>query len=91
MVRCNANALSAFFTRPDQPVVEYSSNSYAVALSNHADFHGTLEYIQATGAQYIVTDNTRGVHGYTLALEVQNRLGLAARPSSNFMSPVWGE
>ena len=84
-------ALSAFFTRPDQPVVEYSSNSYAVALSNHADFHGTLEYIQATGAQYIVTDNTRGVHGYTLALEVRNRLGLAARPSSNFMSPVWGE
>ena len=83
--------LSAYFTRPDQPVVEYSSGSYAVALSNHADFHGTLDYIQATGAQYIVTDNTRGVNGHTLALEVQNRLGLAARPSSNFMSPMWGE
>ena len=74
-----------------KPVLEYSSGSYAVALSNHADFHGTLEYIQATGAQYVVTDNTRGVNGYRLALEIQNRLGLAARPSSNFMSPVWGE
>ena len=84
-------SLSAFFTRPDQPVVEYSTGSYAVALSNHADFHGTLEYIQSTGAQYVVTDNTRGGNGLTLALEVQNRLGLAAMPSSNFMSPLWGE
>ena len=83
--------LSAYYTRPDQPVVEYSSNSYAVALSNHADFHGTLEYIQATGAQYVGTDNTRGIHGHTLAMEVQSRLGLAARPSSNFMSFVWGK
>ena len=84
-------ALSAYFTRPDQPVVEYSSGSYAVALSNHADFDGTLEYIQATGAQYVVTDNTRGGNGHTLALEVQKRLGLPARPSSNFVSPMWGE
>ena len=84
-------ALSAYFTRPDDPVVEYSSGSYGVALSNHADFYGTLDYIQATGAQYIVTDNTRGVNGYKLAVEIQDRLGLAARPSSNVMSPVWGE
>ena len=84
-------ALSAFFTRPDQPVLEYSSGSYNVALSNHADFYGTLDYIQATGAQYVVTDSTRGVNGHRLAHEIQNRLGLAARPSSNFKSPVWGE
>ena len=83
--------LSAYFTRPDEPVVEYSPGSYAVALSNHADFHGTLDYIQATGAKYIVTDSTRGVNGHTLAIEVQNRLGLDARSSSNFMSPLWGE
>ena len=54
--------LSAYFTRPDQPIVEYSSGSYAAALSNHADFHETLEYIQATGAQHVVTDNTRSVN-----------------------------
>ena len=84
-------ALSAYFTRPDEPVVEYSPNSYAVALSNHADFHGTLDYIQATGARYVVTDNTRGVNGHRLAQEIQQRLALSARPSSNFMSPVWGE
>lgn len=83
--------LSAYFTRPDQAVVEYSPNSYAVALSNHADFHGTLEYIRATGAKYVVTDNTRGVNGHTLAAEIQSRLGLAARPSSNLMSHLWGE
>ncbi len=84
-------ALSAFFTRPDQPVAEYSSSSYAVALSNHADFNGTLDYIQATGAQYVVTDNTRGVNGHILASEIENRLGIVARPSSNLTSPAWGE
>lgn len=83
--------LSAFATRPDQPVLEYSSASYAVALSNHADFDGTLAYIQATGAQYVVTDNTRGGHGHTLAMAIQDRLGLTARPSFNFKSPKWGE
>ena len=84
-------ALSAYFTRPDQPVVEYSANSYEVALSNHADFRGTLEYVRATGAKYVVTDNTRGGNGYTLASEIRNRLGLAARPSFNVASPAWGE
>ena len=84
-------ALSAYFTRSDQPIVEYSQNSYSVALSNHADFRGTLEYIQATGAEYIVTDNTRGGNGHSLALEIRSRLGLVARPSSNVASPVWGE
>lgn len=88
--RASHIVLSAYFTRPDQAVVEYSPNSYAVALSNHADFHGTLEYIQATGAKYIVTDNTRGPNGDTLATEIQSRLGLAARPSSNLMSLAWG-
>lgn len=83
--------LSAYFTSPDRPLVEYSSGSYAVALSNHADFNGTLDYIRATGAQYVVTDNTRGVNGSTLATEIQDRLGVMAKPSSNQVSPVWGE
>ena len=52
--------LSAYFTRPDEPVTEYSERSFGVALSNHADFNGTLEYIRASGAKFVVTDNTRG-------------------------------
>lgn len=81
--------LSAFMARRDDPVLEYSDRAYRVALSNHADFLGTLEYVRATGAKYVVTDNTR-THGVELAEAIQDRLGVEARPSSNFHSHEWG-
>jgi len=81
--------LSAFMNKTKEPVIEYSERGYSVALSNHADFTGTLEYVAATGAKYIVTDNTRG-HGVELALSIRNRLGIDARPSSNLESREWG-
>ena len=82
--------LSAFFTRPDDPVIEYSDRAFAVAMSNHADFEGTLEYIRSTNAKFVVTDNTRGGKGYQLAEEVKQRLGVEARPSSSVEMKGWG-
>lgn len=81
--------LSAFMTQPNNPVIDYSERACCVALSNHADFNGTLEYILATGAKYVVTDNTRG-HGVELALAIRSRLGIDARPSTNLESHEWG-
>ena len=81
--------LSAFMNKTSDPVIEYSDRGYSVALSNHADFNGTLEYILATGARDVVTDNTRG-HGVELALAIKRRLGINARPSSNLESHEWG-
>jgi putative mRNA 3-end processing factor len=52
--------LTAYFSRPDDPIIEYSDRAFGVALSNHADFNGTLEYITATRARNVVTDNSRG-------------------------------
>ena len=83
-------ALSAFFTRPDAPILEVSERSYCVAMSNHADFNGTLDYIKATGAKIVVTDNVRGPHGCRLAHEIQRRLGVEAEPSSDMASRAWG-
>lgn len=83
-------ALSAFMSRQDDPVLEYTDRSYRVALSNHADFNGTLEYVQATGAKFVVTDNTRGGHALALALEIKARLGIEARPSSQEYTHAWG-
>ena len=74
--------LSAYFTRPDMPVVEYSERAYGVAMSNHADFEGTLDYVRATNAKFVVTDNTRKGKGYQLAQAIRQRLGIEARPSS---------
>jgi Cft2 family RNA processing exonuclease len=81
--------LSAYMARRDDPVLEYSERGYRVALSNHADFLGTLEYIRATKAKYVVTDNTRG-HGVELAQEIRHRLGVEAEPSTNASSREWG-
>jgi len=82
--------LSAFMSRPDDPVMEYSHCSYRVALSNHADFAGTIEYIRTTGARYVVTDNKRGGHAVELAQEVTRLLGIPARPSTVAWSNEWG-
>lgn len=82
--------LSAYFSRADQPVIEYSDRCFGVALSNHADFEGTLAYVEATGADVVVTDNTRGGKGIELAMEIERRLGVAAMPSSNEYHREWG-
>lgn len=83
-------SLSAYFARRDDPIMEYSERAYGVALSNHADFNGTLAYVEATGARFVVTDNSRSGKGYELALEIKHRLGIEAQPSSNFESKEWG-
>ena len=80
--------ISAYMADPNYPLVTYSDRAYKVALSNHADFAGTLEYVRATGAQRVVTDNTRN-HGVELALAIKHRLGVDARPSSNRVGPRW--
>ena len=83
--------LSAYMSRPDDPVLEYTDRSYRVAMSNHADFDGTLEYVRATGAKFVVADNSRGGHAIELALALRERLGIDAVPSSGEGSKEWGE
>ena len=82
--------LSAFFTRPDDPVTEYSPRAFGVAMSDHADFDGTLDYVEATGARFVVTDNSRGGKAHELASAIRGRLGIEARPSSNVRDARWG-
>ena len=82
--------LSAYFTNPDEPIVEYSDRAFGVAMSNHADFNGTLEYIQSTGARFVLTDNSRHGKGHNLAMEIKSHLGIEARPSSNIATREWG-
>jgi len=81
--------LSAYIGSPNEPVLEYNEKCFRVALTGHADFNDTLSYIQATGAQLVVTDNTRGGHAVELALEIESALGICARPSSNRIGRGW--
>ena len=80
---------SAYMTThsTSSPLINFSENSFSVALSNHADFLETLEYIKATGARTVVTDNTRN-HGIELANAINERLPeIKARPSTNDSPP----
>jgi putative mRNA 3-end processing factor len=82
--------LSAFSSDFKDPVLEYSERSLSVALTDHADFEGVLDYVSATGANYVVTDNARGGHAVELAQGIRSRLGIPAVPSHIISSREWG-
>ena len=82
--------LSAYMASPNEPLLEFSERSYRIAMSSHADFEGTLEYVKATGATEVVTDNSRGGHAIELAVALKTRLGIEALPSSQASSRGWG-
>lgn len=83
--------LSAYMVNGQEPVLEFSQRAYRVAMSDHADFDGTLEYVRATGAKFVVTDNRRGGHAAELAIALYERLGVEARPSSDESTHSWGK
>ena len=80
--------ISAYMAESRHPLVTYPDRAYEVALSNHADFNGTLEFVRATGAGRVVTDNP-GNNGLRLAFALRDRLGVEAEPSSDRVGPNW--
>lgn len=78
--------------RTQEPVEKIEEMLYTVGFSNHADFSGTMEYVKATGASFVVTDNLRGKkdRGLELARAIRRELGIEARVSSNQTSLAWG-
>ena len=88
--------LSAAMANPKSPMEEWTINgrtSYRLSMSNHADFNGTVEYIKATGARYVVADNSggRGGKAVDLANYIKYSLGIESRPSSGEFSIFTGD
>ena len=83
--------LSAYMVSSTDPVLEFSPRAFRVAMTCHADFEGTLRYIEATRAQYVITDNYRGGHAVDLAIAVRSQLGIDAAPSQLRPGRYWGE
>ena len=78
--------------RTQEPVEQQEERLYTIGFSNHADFSGTMEYVKATGASFVVTDNLRGKkgRGLELAKAIRREFRIKARPSSNETSLAWG-
>jgi putative mRNA 3-end processing factor len=51
---------------------------YLVALSDHSDFDGLLEYVRQSKPKLVITDNFRVHYGETLAKEIRKHLGITA-------------
>ncbi len=53
---------------------------YVVALSDHSDFEGLLEYVRLCRPREVITDNYRMGDAKTLAREIWRRLKIPAKP-----------
>jgi len=51
---------------------------YIVALSDHSDFNGLLEYVRRSKPEFVITDNFRVSNAEPLAREIRRRFGISA-------------
>jgi len=60
------------------PCRQIGDREHLVALSDHSDFDGLIEYVKRSRAKQVITDNYRVSHGAVLAKEIRKRLGVSA-------------
>jgi putative mRNA 3-end processing factor len=62
----------------DAPCREISKKEYVIALSDHSDFDGLIEYVRVSKPKLVITDNFRVGHAETLAKEIRKKFGISA-------------
>jgi putative mRNA 3-end processing factor len=60
------------------PCREIAKNEYVIALSDHSDFDGLVEYVRHSKPKLVITDSFRVGHAETLAKEIQKRFSISA-------------
>jgi len=63
-----------------EPYYTIADDYYVVALSDHADFNGILEYVRGCKPKLVITDGYRAGSANSLAAEIRNRLHIEAKP-----------
>ncbi len=64
----------------NRPCKKISSKEFVIALSDHSDFDGLMEYVRLSKPQHIVTDNYRVGYAETLARQIRKRFGISVTP-----------
>jgi putative mRNA 3-end processing factor len=59
-------------------VRQIDRKEFLIALSDHSDFNGLIEYVRLSKPKLVITDNYRESHAQTLAREIEKRLGVKA-------------
>jgi putative mRNA 3-end processing factor len=70
------------------PCRRISEKEYVIALSDHSDFNGLIEYVRQASPKHVITENHGGGHGEALAKEINKRLGIpaVAMPCKSYQS-----
>jgi len=74
----------------EEPVLDYNENHCKIALTNHADFYGTIKYIKATKCKKVIVDSSRGGNAIELTYHIKELLGIEACPATLYQSKEWG-
>lgn len=74
--RCNRIYVSGW--EFDAPCRMMAENEYVVALSDHSDFDGLIEYVRLSRPKLVITDNFRVGYAEALAKEIKRRFNISA-------------
>jgi len=62
----------------NSPCREIADKEYIIALSDHSDFDGLIEYVRRSKPKAVITDNFRIGYAETLVREIHKRFGVSA-------------
>ena len=62
-----------------EPFCKTGEDYFVVALSDHADFNGTMEFLRKSGPSLVITDNSRGGSAEALAQAIKEQLLIEAK------------
>ena len=73
-----------------KPCRRIGEKEHIIALSDHSDFNGLIEYVRQAKPKRVITDNHAGRHGETLAKEIKLRLGIpaVAMPCKSYQATI---
>jgi putative mRNA 3-end processing factor len=60
------------------PCRQIGDREHVIALSDHSDFNGLIEYVRRSKPKQVITDNYRMSYGTLLAKEIKKRFGIPA-------------
>ena len=68
----------------DEVIRQEGDRLFRIGLSNHADFDGTMDYVERTGARFVLTDGSRSSprKARALAAAITRDLEIDARPAA---------
>jgi len=69
------------------PYRRTAENEYVIALSDHSDFKGLIQYVKESKPKLVITDNYRVGDAEALAREIQKQLNIPARPLPTKRNP----